>query len=164
MIRKIPKKSGTLLPTFAILLLSLSCRILSYPSALFTLVITIQRLFSDPIFLVLDFLHSRQQVILTLFKRSSVPGQYIYKKDGMSIYKDVSNDNLIDTFSSNLIKVKINHSLIKERWKFDFPLRIFLGQTTNQPTNQPTYQQTDKASYRVACPQLKSYNFQYSFT
>ena len=117
----------------------------------FTLVITIQRLFSYPIFLVLDFLHSRQQVILTLFKRSSVPGQYIYKKDGMSIYKDVSNDNLIDTFSSNLIKVKINHSLIKERWKFNFPLRIFLGQTTNQPTNQstdlptiqPTVQSTD---------------------
>ena len=33
------------------------------------------------------------------------------------------------------------------------PLRT--NQPTNQPTNRPTDWRTDKASYRVACPQLK---------
>ena len=36
-----------------------------------------------------------------------------------------------------------------------FPL-FDLCPRTNQPTNQPTIQRTDKASYRVACPQLKT--------
>ena len=35
-----------------------------------------------------------------------------------------------------------------------FPL--FNSSVTDQPTNRPTDQRTDKASYRVACPQLKT--------